>query len=53
MITIGLRVDSSIQDITHETGSQSGSAKYSNIVIPPQDKKMFVVFMFIQCILVN
>jgi hypothetical protein len=53
MKAIGLRVDNSIQDIPHETGSQPGSAKYLNIVIPPQDKKKSVIFMFMLCILIN
>jgi predicted AlkP superfamily pyrophosphatase or phosphodiesterase len=51
MITIDLPVNNSIQDILHEIGSQTGSAKYSNI--PPQDKKTLVIFMFIPCILIN
>ena len=53
MIAIGLRVGNSIQDIPHEEESQPGSAKYSNIVIRPQEKKTFVIFTFIACILNN
>jgi hypothetical protein len=53
MIAIGLQVGKSIKDIPHETGSQPGSAKYSNIVNLPQDKKTFVIFMFLPCTLIN
>jgi hypothetical protein len=47
MIVIGLRVDNSIRDLPEETGRRpfkNGGSKHSYVVIPPQDKKKFVIY---------